>query len=153
MSKLKEAYLRSGIDLKTINGKSIIGSGDIEIDTSIPENSIGSAELKNNAVTTTKINAKAVTEQKLADAVTDKLLPTVTSSDAGKVASVDENGDWVAATAGGGGGDEVVTFTENDGVYSADKTLAELKTAWESGKNIRAYYPSGGVAPPLVYTD
>ena len=40
--------------------------------------------------------------------------------------------------ASSGGGNFVVTYTENSGTYTADKTYAEISAAIEAGKNISA---------------
>ena len=64
-------------------------------------------------------------------------LPEVTSEDKGKVLSVDENGDWIAAEASGSN-DFLVTYTSNDGeTFTADKTYAEIQAAIGAGQNVK----------------
>lgn len=53
-------------------------------------------------------------------------LPPVTASDAGKVATVDDSGEWVAANPSSGGGVLVVTDTEG----TLDKTWQEIHDAF-----------------------
>ena len=76
-------------------------------------------------------------------------LPSVTSADNGDVLTVVE-GAWAKAdppTAE----TLVVTFTASGGVYSADKTLSEINTAWATNKNIIGYNSETGYTLPLVY--
>lgn len=51
---------------------------------------------------------------------------------------LDKVGGWVIRGSGGGGGDLLVTITENDGAYTADKTNAEIYAAAQAGKLVRA---------------
>lgn len=52
----------------------------------------------------------------------------------------DEDTISVRTETAGGSNDFVVTYTENGGTYTADKTYAEIVAAYEAGKNIRAIY-------------
>ena len=62
-------------------------------------------------------------------------LPEIAAGDAGKVLTVNEDADGVEWASGGGGGASVlvVNITENEGIYSCDKTASEMLTAYESG--------------------
>lgn len=65
-------------------------------------------------------------------------LPAVTSDDNGDVLTVVE-GTWAAAAPSGGGSDIfVVTYTDNSGTVTSDKTLAEIYTAIQAGKAVSA---------------
>lgn len=75
-------------------------------------------------------------------------LPTVSASDNGDVLTVVE-GAWAKAVPQSAE-PLLVTFTASGGVYSADKTLAEINTAWASSKNILGYNSETGYIMPCV---
>lgn len=66
-------------------------------------------------------------------------LPAVTSEDNGDILTV-VNGAWAKAVPSGGNNDFVVTYTLGDTII-ADKTFAEIKAAYEAGKNIKVIAP------------
>ena len=76
----------------------------------------------------------------LASDVQTSLLPPLSSSDAGKMLTVDNSGNpaWAEATPSGSSGVDsfLVTFTQDEqtGAYTTDKTFAEIITAYEAGK-------------------
>ena len=112
----------------------------------------GGGTIADNSVTTSKIADGNVTEAKLESDLAAKVnateLPSVTSEDNGSVLLVD-NGAWgkgsVPAPASN---DFVVTYTMTEDeqtqetVITADKTLAEITTAIEAGKFVRAIVES-----------
>ena len=67
-------------------------------------------------------------------------VPVSGTSDAGKMLTVDNSGNpaWAEATPSGSSGADsfLVTFTQDEetGAYTADKTFAEIITAYEAGK-------------------
>ena len=65
-------------------------------------------------------------------------LPTVTSSDEGKVLTVNSSGAWAAANASGGGNIFVVgiTYNDNTSTYSMNKTWTEIFNAVKAHKFI-----------------
>lgn len=75
-------------------------------------------------------------------------LPEVSASDNGDVLTVVE-GAWAKAAAPSGNA-LLVTFTASGGVYSADKTLAEINDAWATNKNILGYNAETGYVMPCV---
>lgn len=76
----------------------------------------------------------------LASDIQISLVPSSLSSDAGKILTVSSSGDavWAEATSSGSSGLQsfLVTFTENEqtGDFTADKTCAEIMSAYEAGK-------------------
>ena len=62
-------------------------------------------------------------------------LPSVTSTDNGKVLTV-SNGAWAAAVASGGGTQMLVTLTDVEGTMTADKTFGEIHTASMNGTHV-----------------
>ena len=72
-------------------------------------------------------------------------LPAVTSDDNGDVLTVVE-GAWAKATPSGGGVFIVnlnETIVDNTSTWTSDKTYAQIKDAFESGKNIIGYVTHG----------
>ena len=75
----------------------------------------------------------------------EEKLPPVSTADNGKVCTV-EDGVWKAKTPSGGSGggaeDFVATFTgtTEGGNAACDKTFAEIKAAYDAGKNIKLFY-------------
>ena len=69
--KLKESLLRSGKDIKTINGMDLLGEGDMTITPGgeIPDGAVTTSKIATGAVTSGKIATGAVTTAKLADKV------------------------------------------------------------------------------------
>lgn len=96
----RQAALVSGTNIKTINGTSLLGSGDI---------------------TTPTYTLPAATTSTLGGVKVDGT--TITATD----------GVISAVGGGGGGGGFLMTFTENDDTYTADKTFSEIAEALESG--------------------
>lgn len=74
-------------------------------------------------------------------------LPEVTAADNGKVLAVVE-GAWDKAS----GGALVVTFTENDGTWSTDKTKSEIIEALESGRTVYGTTSTGELFPVAYYS-
>ena len=75
----------------------------------------------------------------LASDIQTSLVPSSSSSDAGKTLTVNSSGmpAWTDASSSGSSGADVflVTFTSQDGInYSVDKTYAEIIAAHEAGK-------------------
>lgn len=79
-------------------------------------------------------------------------LPAVTSDDNGSVLTVVE-GEWDKAEAPSGNNDFVVTYIEDSGTVTADKTFAEITAAYNAGKKIYAKYQSYVVFIPLITID
>lgn len=76
--------------------------------------------------------------QKVTSGGSSASLPAVTAADNDKVLTVVE-GAWDKADAQGGNNDFVVTYTMGDNdAMTADKTFAEISTAIEAGKNVKA---------------
>ena len=73
-------------------------------------------------------------EIKLGDTeiTSENVLPTPTSEDVGKVPTVQEDGSYALANAGGSGVEPfVVTFTIENGNVSANKTFEEISVAYQ----------------------
>ena len=72
--------------------------------------------------------------------------PAEDSANANKFLGFDANGDYTAKDAPSGGGAErfVVTLTEENDTWTADKTVAEIVAADAAGKIVVAKYPFNG---------
>ena len=68
------------------------------------------------------------------ESITSNELPTVTSTDNGKVLTV-VSGKWKKAEPSGGGAFAITATTEDD-VTTLNKTWTEIKTAFDSGQNV-----------------
>ena len=73
--------------------------------------------------------------------------PAEDSANANKFLGFDANGDYTAKDAPSGGGAEkfVVTLTETDDTWTADKTVAEIVAADAAGQIVVAKYPFNGM--------
>ncbi len=104
----------------------------------------GSASIRDGRITTSDVQDKAITTEKLADEVTASMLPEVDDEDAGKTVVVSEEGKWeVGETGGGGGGALLIDFDDSyfdDGfeIYTstADVSMDDLVTAFKAGQNV-----------------
>ena len=120
----------------------------------------GSALIRDGRITTSDVQDRAITKEKLADDVSFSLLPIVTKSDSGKVPTVSASGGWeMKAPSGGGGGGGIlkVEFIHDsdlsdqyaDVFKTTEYTFADLVDAWNAGITIVAhptmegeYYPT-----------
>ena len=68
-----------------------------------------------------------ISKEVLSDDVSQNLLPSTTLEDAGKVPTVQEDGSYALATAGGGGSGGAFIVTDTDGTL--DKTWAAISAA------------------------
>lgn len=66
---------------------------------------------------------------KIASLAPEKMLPTVSTSDSGKVLTVNSSGEWEPSSGGGGGGVLVVNGTIDGNTMTLNKTYAEIVSA------------------------
>ena len=121
----------------------------------------GSSLIRDGRIMTSDIQDGAVTTDKLADEVTESLLPAVTADDKDKVPVVNEDGEWELGTAGGGGGGGgggnyfdvvlsiVPTESGGDSYFTCDRTYAELEAAIENNNVFRVWLNAEVATPPM----
>lgn len=143
LASSKQDTLVSGTNIKTINGTTILGSGDLVVNG------------------TTNLSYTAATRVIASDTGTDATLPLFTSSDAGLVPSsgggatnfLRADGTWAAPAGGVSDGDKGdITVTASGATWTIDNGVVTLAKQADVASSTLFYRKTAGVGSPEVQT-